>query len=138
MIPHQYYNRTNAGAAEKLNQAEAYEKRAIELIQSVPRPDGFTDEQFAQATAERLSQARSSLGLVYFRAEDFGNAARELQLSIQGAASPDPTDLYTLGIVLHQLGHNIDAADAFTKCSQIPEGLQDRCKQSAEAVKNIK
>jgi hypothetical protein len=33
------------------------------------------------------------------------------------------------------LNRNAEAADAFNRCGQIPGGLQDRCKQSAEAVK---
>jgi tetratricopeptide (TPR) repeat protein len=138
VIPHQYYNRSNRDAAEKLDKAEAYEKRAIELIPTIPKPDSLTEDQFDQVKAEKLSQAHSGLGLAYFRAEDFGNAARELQLSIKGVPSPDPTDMYTFGIALAELGQNAEAADAFTKCSQIPGGVQDRCKQAAEKLANAK
>jgi Flp pilus assembly protein TadD len=138
VIPHQYYNRSNRDAAEKLDKAEAYEKHAIELIPSIPKPASLTDDQFAQVKAEKLSQAHSGLGLVYFRAEDLGNAARELQLSIKGVPVPDPTDVYTLGVVLSELGQNAEAADEFAKCSQIPGDMQDRCKQAAAKMANAK
>jgi tetratricopeptide (TPR) repeat protein len=138
VIPHFYYNRSTPVAAGKLNQAETYEKHALELIPSIPKPDGYSDTQFAQARAEQLAQAHSGLGLVYFRGKDFGNAATELQLSIQGSAGVDPTDVYTLGVALHELGRELDASEAFAKCAQIPGDLQDRCKQAADALKNTR
>jgi hypothetical protein len=63
---------------------------------------------------------------------DFADSVAELQLATQGAASPNPTDLWELGIALQQLKRYPDAAAAFEKCAQIPGSLQDRCKQLAQ------
>jgi hypothetical protein len=59
----------------------------------------------------------------------------ELQQSTQAAASPDQTDFYVLGLDFQKLNRLPEAADAFNRCSQITGGLQDRCKQSADAAR---
>jgi tetratricopeptide (TPR) repeat protein len=137
VIPH-LYNHDDPDAEKKLDKAENYEKHAIDVIPTIPKPDSMTDEQFAQAKSDKLSQAHSGLGLVYFRQQDFPNSVKELQLATTGASSPDPTDLYALGVGLMQTDHNNDASDAFAKCAAIPGGLQDRCKQMAAQAKGAK
>jgi tetratricopeptide (TPR) repeat protein len=136
VIPH-LYNPEDPSAEKKLSKAENYEKHAIELLASIPKPANLTDEQFAQAKTEKLAEAHSGLGLVYFRMQDFDNAVKELQLATMSSA-PDATDLYVLGVSLQQLKRNSEAADSFNKCAQVPGPLQDRCKQSAGEAKNAK
>jgi tetratricopeptide (TPR) repeat protein len=134
VIPHSY-NPNDLDADRRLDKAENYEKHALELIPGLPKPVGLTDEQFAAAKAGATSQAHSGLGLVYFRRQDFANSVAELQKGTSGTASPDPTDYFVMGIELLQLKRFGDAADAFQKCSQIPSGLQDRCKKAADQAK---
>ncbi|MGA3293664.1 MAG: hypothetical protein ABSE45_06740 [Candidatus Acidiferrales bacterium] len=134
VIPH-VYNSSDPDADKQLDKAETYEKHALEVLPTMPKPAGVTDAQFAASKAQRSLQAHSALGLVYFRREDYGNSAKELQLSTQGAATPDQTDLYVLGIDLQNLNRSADAADAFNRCAQVTGGLQDRCKQSADEAK---
>jgi tetratricopeptide (TPR) repeat protein len=137
VIPH-LYNHDEPDAEKKLDKAESYEKHAIEVIPSLPRPDNLSDDQFAQAKAGKLSEAHSGLGLVYFRQQDFANSVKELQLATQDNSSPDPTDLYALGAGLLQLNRNSEASDAFGKCGAIAGSLQDRCKQLAAQAKGGK
>jgi tetratricopeptide (TPR) repeat protein len=132
IIPHQY-NPDDPDAAKKLEKAQIYEKHAIEVIGTMPKPAKFTDEQFAADKAQSLEQAHSGLGLVYFRNQDFDNAVKELQQATQIPETPDPTDVYALAVSFEQLNRYSEAADAFQKCSAIPGSLQDRCKQSASA-----
>jgi len=108
------------------------------VIPTLAKPDSLTDEQFAQAKQGKLSEAHSGLGLIYFRKQDFDNSVKELQLATQDNSSPDPTDLFALGIGLQQLSRNGEAADAFAKCGEIPGNLQARCKQSADQAKSAK
>jgi len=136
VIPH-LYNPEDPAADKKLSKAESYEKHAIELLASIPKPANLTDDQFVQAKSEKLTEAHSGLGLVYFRQMDYENSVKELQLATSNP-SPDATDLYVMGVGLQQLKRNSDAADAFTKCSQMPGPLQDRCKQSATDAKSAK
>jgi tetratricopeptide (TPR) repeat protein len=136
VIPHVIIgNESDAG--EQLDKAETYEKRAMQLIPSLPKPANVTDDQFAALKAEKLVEAHSGLGLVYFRRQDNDNAIKELVLATQDNSKPDPTDFFVLGASLQKLGRYTEAADAFTHCSQIAGSLQDRCKQNADNAKKL-
>ena len=134
MIPHEY-NPESADAAKNLDEAERYEKHAMEIIPKMPKPANITDDQFAQSKSALLAEAHSGLGLVYFRRQDSEDSVKELQQAMQLAPSPDATDLFVLGLELQSLNRFADAADAFSRCGQVPGALQDRCKQSADAAK---
>src|ERR1039458_997098 len=134
VIPH-IYNPSDPDADQKLDKAETYEKHAIDVIGIMPKPAYLTDAQFAASKRQKFIQAHSALGLVYFRREDYEKSARELQQFALAGGSPDQTDLYVLGIDLQNLKRYGEAADAFNNCGQISGGLQDRCKQSADAAK---
>jgi len=134
MIPHDF-KPESADALKNLDKAERYEKRAMEIIPTLTKPANITDAQFAQSESGLLSAAHSGLGLVYFRRQDPEDSVKELQQSVRLAARPDPTDLFVLGLGLQSLNRYADAADAFSRCGQVPSSLQDRCKQSADAAK---
>ncbi len=134
VIPH-VYNPNDPDAAKNLDKAEQYEKHAMQVIQTMPKPAAMTDDQFAQSKTALLSEAHSGLGLVYFRRQQLDDSVKELQQATQSAPKPDPTDYFVMGIDYQNLGRNSDALDAFNKCAEIPSGLQDRCKQSADTAK---
>jgi len=136
VIPHVYHPDDPDGDAQ-LAKAETYEKHAIEVLTTMPKPKGLTDAQFAAAKNQKAAQAHSALGLIYFRREDYDTSAKEIQQVLQLSPTPDPTDLYVLGIDLQNIKRYSDAADAFNRCAQIAGGLQDRCKESADTVKRI-
>jgi Tfp pilus assembly protein PilF len=134
VIPH-VYNPNDPDAAKNLDKAEQYEKHAMQVVQTMPKPAAMTDDQFTQSKTALLSEAHSGLGLVYFRRQQPADSVKELQQATQIAPKPDPTDFFVMGIDLQTLGRNPEAADAFNKCAEIPSNLQDRCKQSAETAK---
>jgi VWFA-related protein len=132
------YDPNDSGAAAKLAQAESNLKRAMRLILALPKPVGLTDEQFATDKASEMSRIQSGLGLVDFRRGNYGISVHELQRATTDVASPDPTDLWAMGIGLQQLKRYPEAAEAFEKCGQIPGELQDRCKQLKYLAKDEK
>ena len=134
VIPH-VFNPEDSDALKNLDKAERYEKHAIEIVGAMPKPASLSDDQFAQSKAAVLSEAHSGLGLVYFRRQQSAESVSELQQATQAAASPDQTDFYVLGLDLQKLNRWPEAAEAFNRCSQIMGGLQDRCKQSADAAR---
>ena len=136
VIPH-VYNPNDPNANKQLDKAEDYEKRALQDLASLPKPADLTDQQFAAAKADKVAEAHSGLGLVYFRRQDFDQAAKELEQATQDAAHPDPTDYYALGAALQNTQQYSQAADAFNHCAQIPGSLQSQCKQSADAAKKL-
>ena len=128
-------NPTAPGFAEKLAKAEQYEKHALQILATLPKPVAITDAQFADSKASAIAQAHSGLGLVYFRESKFDQSAAELTQATGGNPHPDPTDYFILGVVQEQLKKFADAEKSFTSCAQIQSSLQDRCKQGAAESK---
>jgi tetratricopeptide (TPR) repeat protein len=131
VIPH-VFDPTAPDASANLDKAEKYEKHAIDVLGAMPKPPSLTDDQFTQSKSTLLSEAHSGLGLVYFRKQQWADSVTELQQATQASAAPDATDFFVLGLDLDKQSKYPEAAQAYTKCSQITGGLQDRCKQSAE------
>jgi tetratricopeptide (TPR) repeat protein len=134
VIPHVYQPDDPNGSAE-LDKAETYEKHAMEVLATMPKPSSLSDAQFAAAKAQKSAQAHSALGLVYFRREDYANSAKELEQAMQGNPNPDATDLYVFGMDLQNLKRYPEAADAFNRCAQVTGALQDACKNNADVAK---
>src|SRR6202046_1980145 len=134
VIPHNF-DPDDPNTVKRLNQAEAYEKHAIDGISKINKPANLTDEQFAKVKNDHLSEADAVLGLVYFRRQDFANSVIELQAAEKIAATPDASDFYVMGADLQSLKRFSEAADAYQKCAQIPGSLADRCKQRADDAK---
>lgn len=134
VIPHVYQPDDPNGSTE-LDKAETYEKHAMEVMATMPKPSSLSDAQFAAAKAEKSAQTHSALGLVYYRREDYANSAKELEQVMQGNPNPDVTDLYVFGIDLQNLQRYPEAADAFNRCAQAGGLLEDACKQKADAAK---
>ncbi len=134
VIPHVYQSDDPNGSAE-LDKAETYEKHAMEVMATMPKPSHLSDAQFAAAKAQKSAQAHSALGLVYYRREDFANSAKALEQAMQGNSDPDATDLYVFGMDLQNLKRYGEAADAFNRCAQAVGALQDACKQNADVAK---
>src|SRR5580704_11879174 len=122
VIPHNY-NPDDPNAEKRLNQAETYEKHALELVPHLTKPANMTDDQFAKAKDLALSQAHSGLGLVYFRRQDYANSVVELQAGEKIAATPDASDFFVMGVDLQNLKRFSEAVDAYQKCAQVPGPL---------------
>jgi tetratricopeptide (TPR) repeat protein len=134
VIPHNI-DPNDLDSDRRLAKAEGYEKHALELLPTLPKPEGLADDQFAAAKKREEATAHSGLGLVYFRQQKPGDSLKELQLATVDSAQPDPVNYFIMGLDLGDLKRFSDAADAFQKCAQIPGGLADRCKQAAEKAK---
>jgi tetratricopeptide (TPR) repeat protein len=126
------YKEGDPDGQKKLDKAERYDKRTIELLAKAIKPATLTEVQFAELKAAALSQAHSGLGLIYFREQKTEDAARELQQ----VTAPDAEDLFFLGASYELLNKHAEAADEFRKCSALPGQLQVPCQQNlADATK---
>ncbi len=95
----------------------------------------MTKAEFENAQSSLEWRAHSGLGITYFRRRDFEHSVAELQTAIaQESPDEDPTDLFVLGFDLQELKRTREAADAFTRCSEISGGMQDWCMRSAKAA----
>jgi tetratricopeptide (TPR) repeat protein len=131
------YNAGAPDAAKRLEKAEALGKHAVEVIPTIAKPEGVTDEAFANSKNQTLAMAHSGIGLVDWRRGKFADAIPELEQSIKLDPVTDPVNWFILGIVNQNVSHFDDAANAFTKCSLIPGQLADTCKGRAEAAKKL-
>lgn len=131
------YNAKAPDAAQQLDKAEQYSKRAIEITPTLPKPETLTDEAFANAKNDTLVMAHSGLGLVYIRRGKFSEAIPELEESVKADKhpEPDPVNYYLLGVADKQTSHFDKAAEAFNKCASVQSSLQAACKTSAEEAK---
>src|SRR6185437_550968 len=128
-------NPTAPGFADRLAKAEQYEKHALEILATLPKPAELTDEQFATTKASAVSQAHSGLGVVYFREGKDSDSVAELTQATEGNPHPDPTDYFILGVEDEKVSKFSDAEKSFDSCVQITSPLQDRCKQGAAEAK---
>jgi len=130
----------SAGTPEpdkQLSKAEKYAKRALELTPTIPKPEGMPDQNFMMAKNATLSMAHSGLGVVYFRRGKFTEAIPELEQSVKidPYPTPDPVNLYLLGISDQKASRFDDAVTAFNKCAAIANAKQADCKKGAEEAK---
>jgi tetratricopeptide (TPR) repeat protein len=136
VLPHNI-NPNDSDTEQKIAKSEQYSKHAIELLDTMPKPEGLTDDAFSKAKAEALSRSHSGLGLDYFRLGQFAESVTELQQATQLVPNPDPVDLFIIGVDLQNLKRYGDAVTAFQKCAEMPGQLQDRCKQFGEQSKRM-
>jgi tetratricopeptide (TPR) repeat protein len=123
--------------AKLLAKAETYSKRAIEVTPTLPKPEGMADPHFAAAKNSTLAMAHSGLGLVYVRQGKFQEAIPELEQSVKidPNPTPDPVNLYLLGLANQKASHYDDAALAFNKCAEMNSKLQATCRSGADESK---
>lgn len=122
---------------KKLAKAEGYSKRAIEVTPTLPKPEGVDDREFVSAKNLTLSMAHSGLGLVYVRRGKFSDAIPELEQSVKidPNPTPDPVNLYLLGLANQKASRYDDAAVAFNKCAALNSKLQASCRSGADESK---
>ncbi len=124
-------------ALKKLDKAEMYGKKAVEVLPTIAKPEGMTDEVFASAKNQTLAMAHGGLGLVNWRRGKFADAIPELEQSVKLDPIPDPVNWYILGVANQNTSHFDDAAAAFGKCALIPGKLQDTCKSKSDEAKKL-
>lgn len=132
--------RLNTGdldAQQKLDECEKYGKHAIEVLETMVKPESITDEDFAKAKNEKLSMSHSGLGMVYYHRQRFADMATELEQAIKLSVTPDPTDYFLLGLAYEQIKRYEDATTAYGKCAESQWAWQARCKQSQDRTKKL-
>jgi tetratricopeptide (TPR) repeat protein len=133
-IPHNY-DPAGPNAAARLQKAEDYLRRALQILSTLQKPATISAEQFAQLSNDRLSQVHSGLGLVYFRRGQYPQAVLEFRQAVKLASSPDPIDLFVLGESLQQIQQYGEAAAAYDQCGKIPNIFLLRCQDNSRQVR---
>jgi hypothetical protein len=107
---------------EQLDKAEASAKKAISLLDTAPKPEGLTDEQWAQQKSLQKGLALSSLGQVNIEKKDNTQAVDNLKAAAPLVKVDDNSyarNQYRLGFALLNLKRNAEAKDAFTQAASV-------------------
>ena len=126
---------TTPDGAERLQTAEAYARRAIEVIPAMTKPPSVDDAGFEKTKNDKLALAHSGLGLIDINHQKYDDARNELLQAVQLASSPDPVDYFLLGNADVQGSYYKDAVDAYEKCATSGP-LVAQCKARAESAKH--
>jgi len=108
-------NHPDAAAKEK--QVEDWSGRCITSLQSVTKPDGVSDADFARSRDGKLAMCYSGLGQTVLFEGKLGEAVKDLTKATQlEGSTPDPVDLYLLGMALMNNKQYPEAVTAFQQC----------------------
>jgi tetratricopeptide (TPR) repeat protein len=108
--------------ADQLAKAEAYAKKAISLLDAAPKPEGVSDEQWAQQKSLQKGLALSSLGQVNIEKKDNAQAVENLKAAAPLLKPDDGSyarNQYRLGFALLNMKRNAEAKEAFTQAASV-------------------
>lgn len=126
---------TSPDAAERLQAAEVYAQRTIEIISTLTKPAKMDDATFEKAKKNKLALAHSGLGLIYIDRQKYDDAREELIQATQLASTPDPVDYYLLGNADVEGSYFGEAIVAYEKCA-VSGPLVEQCKAAAVSARN--
>jgi tetratricopeptide (TPR) repeat protein len=130
-------NANTADPQKRLDKAEQYSKKALEVLPTLVKPADLSDADFLKAKDQTSALAYSGLGLVAFRRSKFAEAIPNFEQAVKLDPIPDPVNFYLLGISNQKTSHFEDAVNAFNKCAAVPGGLQATCKSGADEAKKM-
>ena len=130
-------NASTPDPQKRLEKAEQYSKKALEVLPTLVKPADLSDAEFLKAKDQTSALAYSGLGLVAFRRSKFAEAIPNFEQAVKLDPIPDPVNFYLLGIANEKTAHFEDAANAFSKCAAVPGGLQATCKSGVDEAKKM-
>ena len=107
---------------DQLGKAETYAKKAIAALDSAPKPEGVTDQQWAQQKGLQKGLALSSLGQVNIEKKDNAQAVENLKAAAPLVKADDGSygrNQYRLGYALLNLKRTAEAKEAFTQAASV-------------------
>jgi tetratricopeptide (TPR) repeat protein len=122
---------------EQLDKAEAYAKKAVTALETAAKPEGATDDQWAQQKALQKGLALSSLGQVNIEKKDNARAVENLRAAAPLVKTNDISyahNQYRLGFALLNLKRNAEAKEAFTQAASVNSPYKDK---ALEKIKSL-
>ena len=107
---------------EQLDKAETYAKKAISTLETAVKPEGVTDDQWAQQKGLQKGLALSSLGQVNIEKKDNAQAIENLKTAAPLVKPDDGSyarNQYRLGFALLNLKRSAEAKEAFTQAASV-------------------
>ncbi len=107
---------------EQLDKAEASAKKVIAVLGTAAKPEGVTDEQWAQQVSLEKGLALSSMGQVNIQKKDNAAAVDNFKAAaplLKADENSYGRNQYRLGFALLNLKRNAEAKDAFTQSASV-------------------
>src|ERR1700676_996816 len=130
-------NASTPDPQKRLDKAEQYSKRALEILPTLAKPEELSDAEFLKAKDQTSALAYSGLGIVAIRRSRFAEAIPNFEQAVKLDPTPDPVKFYLLGLSNEKTSHFDDAVAAFTKCAAVPGALQTTCRAGADEAKKL-
>jgi len=128
------YNPAASDGDSQLAKSEDYGKKALDGVATLSKPDGMSDDVFAQLKRETEAMGHGGVGLVALRRNQYQSAIAEIEKAIS-LNDADQTNYYLLGVANMNSDHPGEAAKAFEKCASIQGNLQAECAKAAAGAK---
>jgi tetratricopeptide (TPR) repeat protein len=104
-------------AMKKEKDVEDWSGRCISSLQSLTKPEGVSDADFARSRDGKLAMCYSGLGQTLLFEGKNGEAVKDLTKATQlEGSAPDPVDLFLLGMALMGNKQGPEAVNAFQQC----------------------
>lgn len=107
---------------DQVEKAETYAKKAASLVDTVKKPDGYSDDQWTQQTSMQKGLALSALGMVNLQKRMNAQAVDNL-IKAAPLLKANPTiyarNQFRLGYAYLNLKKNADAKRAFTDAASV-------------------
>jgi hypothetical protein len=106
-----------ADAAKKEKDVEDWSGRCISALGTLAKPEGVSDADFARSRDGKLAMCYSGLGQTVLFEGRVGDAVKDLTMATKlEGTTPDPVDLYLLGMALMTNKQYPEAVTAFQQC----------------------
>jgi tetratricopeptide (TPR) repeat protein len=124
---------------QKLDQAQSYAEKAMDLVAKRPKQAGETDAQFEEGKKDDIALAHLTLGLVKNSDQKYAEAGKEFVIAYDSATPGhgDATNLLRAGMAFNNGKQFDDAHKALDRFLALP-GIPDEYKKMAQQLRNQK
>lgn len=122
---------------EQLDKAETYAKKAVSVLETAPKPEGLTEEQWAQQKGLQKGLALSALGQVNIQKKDNAQAVENFRAAAPLLKSNEGSygrNQYRLGFALLNLKRNAEAKEAFTQAASVNSPYRAKAQEKLKAM----
>jgi len=150
MIPTpQYINQHKSDEDKQLGTAEGYCQDAIKAVEALKKGPTEADDAFIKRKNQYMSSLHSDLGMIHLDRAQLGlmgldkdelvKAQNEYKQAVSLTDKPEANDYYRLGEAYRLDGKLDDAIAAFTKASQLDNGVvKQYAERQIQALQNAK
>src|SRR5713226_3264475 len=122
---------------EQLDKAESYAKKSLSLLETAQKPEGVTDEQWAQQKTLQKGLALSALGQVNIEKKNDAQAVDNFKTAAPSLKSDEVSyarNQYRLGFALLNLKRVPEAKAAFTEAASVNSPYKAPAQEKLKAL----